>query len=297
MATNQTVEQLDMLDTGSACSFCKYRNLSEDGLLLLDWNGRIRMINPAGAELLDSNPDNLIKKEFIEFVEPNDRGQFLFYRKQINEGVHREACELKLLKENKSVELLSFSTIWDSRSFDMVILRDIARHELMQEQLEQANREMKKSLNKQAAELENKKQYIEEIDTALKVLLNKRDEDQKEMARKMMISIENLVLPYLEKLKEKISDSALSTYLGILESNLDLIFSPVRDDLSFKYMKLTSAELAVADLVRHGNSTKEIASILNISIKTVETHRGNIRKKMGLNNRKTTLRKCLLSLQ
>jgi DNA-binding NarL/FixJ family response regulator len=47
---------------------------------------------------------------------------------------------------------------------------------------------------------------------------------------------------------------------------------------------LTERELAVIDLIRQGNSSKDISSKLNISIKTVEVHRHNILKKLKLKN-------------
>jgi DNA-binding CsgD family transcriptional regulator len=50
----------------------------------------------------------------------------------------------------------------------------------------------------------------------------------------------------------------------------------------------------VSNLIKQGMSTKEIASVLDISTRTVETHRFQIRKKIGLQGRKTNLRQKLL---
>jgi len=52
----------------------------------------------------------------------------------------------------------------------------------------------------------------------------------------------------------------------------------------------------VADFVKNGNTTKEISCILGISLKTVDYHRDNIRKKLGLKNHHTNLRSFLLKL-
>ena len=47
---------------------------------------------------------------------------------------------------------------------------------------------------------------------------------------------------------------------------------------------LTEREMQIIGLIKEGNSSKEIAIGLNISLKTVEVHRHNILKKLKLKN-------------
>jgi len=47
---------------------------------------------------------------------------------------------------------------------------------------------------------------------------------------------------------------------------------------------LTSREREVVQLLAEGRSTKEVASHLNLSVKTAETHRSNIMRKLGLHS-------------
>jgi len=76
----------------------------------------------------------------------------------------------------------------------------------------------------------------------------------------------------------------------------DLI-SPFSLRLTSKALSLTPAEMQVADLVKYGRTSKEIARLLNLSVQTVETHRKHIREKLGIRKRKANLRTHLMSLE
>jgi DNA-binding CsgD family transcriptional regulator/GAF domain-containing protein len=152
-------------------------------------------------------------------------------------------------------------------------------------------------LKKKGKQLEIKSRDLEEVNTALRVLLKKRDEDKIELEENLLFNIKELVDPYLAKLKNSGLNERQQSYLCILESKLDDIISPFVRKLSSKYLNLSASEIQVANLVMDGKRTKEIALLLNVSDKTIEVHRKNIRKKLGLRNRKTNLRTHILSLQ
>ncbi len=60
---------------------------------------------------------------------------------------------------------------------------------------------------------------------------------------------------------------------------------------------LTPSKLQVAEFIRGGMSSQEIASTLNVARKTVENHRNSLRNKLGITNRGVNLRNYLLSLE
>jgi len=145
-------------------------------------------------------------------------------------------------------------------------------------------------------DLEIKTNSLEEINTALEVLLRKREEDKTELESNVLTNVKELVVPYFEKIKKTKLDNQQEAFLSIIESNLNEIISPFIREISLKYLKLTPTEIQIANLVRHGSTTKDIAEILNVSPRTVETHRKNIRRKIGLEGKKANLRSHLLSL-
>ena len=152
-------------------------------------------------------------------------------------------------------------------------------------------------LQERTKELEIKTNNLEEVNTALRVLLKKRDEDKKKFEEKILFNVRELITPYLEKMKTSGLDKIQHTYISVLESNLNDIISPFAQRLSSRYLTLTSTEIKVANLVKHGKTTKEIAEFLNLSSQTIDFHRKNIRRKLGIKNRNANLRTHLLSIQ
>jgi DNA-binding CsgD family transcriptional regulator len=156
--------------------------------------------------------------------------------------------------------------------------------------------EYEDTLRAREKELEIKTKSLEELNTALKVLLKRREEDRSELEEAIMTNINDTVMPFVERIKDKAKHKMLKEHIKLLEENLKALTAPFAHRLSSRYLNLTSSEIEVANLVKQGRSTKEIADILNVSVKTVEVHRLNIRKKMGITNRRTSLRTHLLSI-
>ncbi len=102
-------------------------------------------------------------------------------------------------------------------------------------------------------------------------------------------------MPYINKLKEGNLKDRQHVYLEIIESNLNDIISPFIQGMSFEMLKLTPSEIQIANLIKQGKGSKEIATTLNLSSRTIDFHRDNIRKKFNINGKKINLRTYLLS--
>lgn len=154
--------------------------------------------------------------------------------------------------------------------------------------------ELMKSRDLLKQKIRERTEQLEEANTALKVLLQARKETIREHEERVIFNVRELVIPYLLKLKRKLAGDALTAWVDIIESNINTLVSPLIGSSNLELLKLTPSEIQVINLVKLGKSSKEISTLLNLSPRTIEFHRSNIRKKLGLNNRKVNLRSFLL---
>ncbi|MBW1982523.1 MAG: helix-turn-helix transcriptional regulator, partial [Deltaproteobacteria bacterium] len=137
---------------------------------------------------------------------------------------------------------------------------------------------------------------LQDANTALEVLLRHGEEKSERLQKSVQISVQMLVLPYLEKLKDTELTTEQKAYVNIAMSHLSEITSQFVSRLSSKSFGLTPRELQVASLVRNGKDSAAIADILCISEDTVSFHRKKIRSKLGLKKKNVNLTTYLSTL-
>ena len=197
-------------------------------------------------------------------------------RQQAEEALKKAYDELETRVEERTMELL------------------VANRRLTREITERKRTE--EILRKSEAELDFKSKNLEDTNIALRVLLKTREDDRLTLEKNVLSNVKELVSPFMEKLEFTQLDQKQKAYLNILKSNFENIVSPFTQKLSSQFLSFTPGEIRVANLVKDGKTNKDIAELLNLSVRTVAFHRENIRKKLGLKNMKTNLRSYLLSM-
>ena len=152
------------------------------------------------------------------------------------------------------------------------------------------------ALKKSQEDLIEQKQSLEEANIALKVLLKQREADKLELEKKLLSNIKDLVMPYVEKLRNAPLKPKDKILVEIVEAHLNDVTTPLLQRFSNAKILLTPQETQVATLVKDGKTSKEIADILNVTEATVNFHRKNLRVKFGLTNQRTNLRSYLISI-
>lgn len=146
------------------------------------------------------------------------------------------------------------------------------------------------------SELKKAKKQSDQLKNAIGVLTQLLEEKQNEIEKNCYYNLEEAVFPMLDLLKaNKCDGDQTERTIDLLKASLGTICEPfVR--LSIEQLRLTQKEIEIANLVRLGKTSKEIADMLNISCKTVNFHRANLRKRLSIHNTKDDLRSCLIDL-
>jgi DNA-binding CsgD family transcriptional regulator len=105
------------------------------------------------------------------------------------------------------------------------------------------------------------------------------------------------VAPHVAKLHSLTrGNEQARSYLDLIEANLQQITSSCANRLLDAFERLTPTEAEIAQMVIAGRTTKDIAQALLREPSTIDFHRNNIRRKLGLGNSSKNLRSHLLSL-
>lgn len=144
-------------------------------------------------------------------------------------------------------------------------------------------------------ELQHKKKEAEDANIALKVMLDQHTLTKEGIEEQTAIKLQELVNPYLDLLRQSgINDKQAET-VSIITAHINSIsrqFSPKAKKIM---LKLSPRETIIGDLVRQGKTSKDISEMLHIAPRTVETYRNNLRKKLGINRKKISLRTYLMT--
>jgi PAS domain S-box-containing protein len=256
--------------------FQRFFELAPDGVLVISPEDKIAFWNQAAKNMLGYGDDEL-KDMAVEDLFPSFQDIY-----QIKGLVAKGQDSIKIESPIKRKDGNAFPgaiTIWVERDaagtvlFTYGIIRDISK----------------------AKELEKERLELEKLSTT-KILLKKSEQEKEELEDSILQNINTILFPIMDKLRSTQSPEISQHYLSLLEENLKKISSPFLKKLSAQHQKFSPREVEVANLIRNGRDTKEIADILLLTPTAINFHRKNIRRKLGLTSKKQNLQVFLKSL-
>jgi PAS domain S-box-containing protein len=265
----------------------KYRHFfrtSRDFTFVTSREGKIIDMNDAALELFGYDSLEELRQLQVPdlYVNPQEREEL--YNKVLECGYTKEH-PADLCRKDGSIRHTLITAVGQYDDDDCLTglqgtIRDVTEQRQNEEELRKYREKLEVLVAERTKELEDKTKNLQEVNTTLNVLLQKREEDKKNLEENLVANISSLVLPYLEQLKKNNLDMQQQFCLNTIEKNLDEIVSPLLKNI--QQFNLTPREIQIAYLIKDGKTTKEIATALGIVEGSIATHRKNIRKKLGM---------------
>jgi DNA-binding CsgD family transcriptional regulator len=141
---------------------------------------------------------------------------------------------------------------------------------------------------------------IDQYSSALGTVMSKVDQEKNQVQEKIVLNIENNLIPIVKKIQNingiLNNPNKILAYANIIEKELNDITNDFLQKFENLKIRLTPVELKVCHYIKSGYSAKEIGDILGSSPNTVKNHSNNIRRKLGLTNKKVSLKKYVYSI-
>ncbi len=258
-----------------------------NGFFIADTRGNIKETNLAASRITGYSAEELLNMN-LKDIDGCVLREIGNKKKRANRSKLNERFERKCRKKNGEfidIEVSQNFLEIDNQRIFFYFFSDISERKNSETQLRERERE-----------LEVQSQNLEEANVALRVLLKRIETDKKSLEEDVLFNIKDMIFPYIEKLKKTGLSSLQLSYVNVMLSNLKDVISSFPNHLSYKYTDLIPAEIQIANLIKQGKSSKEVSEVLGLSPRTVEAHRRNMRKKLGIRSHGTNLRTYLVSI-
>ena len=163
----------------------------------------------------------------------------------------------------------------------LIMLTDVTSHVLQREALERVVAERTEALREEKA-------HLEEMNITLRTVLRNIDGERAEINREVARKVHAMLLPALDHLEADMEPEVRRGYLTVIRDQL-MRLAPDDAGPDPLLLRLSPAEMRICQFIQAGSPTKDIASALNLSVETVQTHRKNIRRKLGLHGKDASL--------
>jgi DNA-binding CsgD family transcriptional regulator len=162
-----------------------------------------------------------------------------------------------------------------------IMLSNITTHAIQRETLERV-------VSERTEDLRREKEHLQEMNITLRNVLQSIDREREQLLSEVSSKVNNLVLPALERIESESDGAIRKSYVTVARDQLARL-APGGGSSDPMLLKLTHMEMRVCQFIQSGYSSKDIATSLNLSLETVQTHRKNIRRKLGLHGKTVAL--------
>lgn len=265
-----------------------------DGLLIVDQNGKISGYNNQFADMwripekiLESNDDEHTLDFVLDQLKKPD--EYLNLVKTLYGQPYSEHFDIFEFKDGRIFERYTRPQVIRGVAVGRVwSFRDITERKQAEKELRIVHGELEQKVLDRTADLEK-------TNATLAIMLDYARKTETDIQERVVANLRFNILETLHLLKKQPLGKGALNLVEHLEATTQNLANPFAKNIDSPLLKLTAREIQLANFIRLGKSTKDIMELLNLSARTVESHRDNLRKKLGLSNKKINLRTYLNS--
>jgi len=261
-------------------------NATSDTQLLIDAEGTVIMANEVAAKRFGMQLEEFLGRCVYDFMSPS----LVKSRKAVAEKVLQTGKPVQIEDDREGIifESVVYPLLDEEGKVSHLAVygKDITERVMTYRKLE----EQKRNLGR-------KTDQLRDANIALEILLEKSNQNRKMIEEEIAFSAKRLLSPYIQKLKACSLPGTAKDCAERIDEGLNMLISPFSRKLSFDYLDLTPREIQVANFIIAGKTTKEISKELDLTTGTIDFHRNNMRKKLGLKKKKISLRTYLNTLE
>ena len=250
-----------------------------DGVFFISHDMQIIEINDRACEIFESTRKNIVRMDCRDLIAPGHKHLLnqAFSDLSDFESWAGEMTAMRNGDDNFPIDITIKKFSLFNRTLFCLVIKDLTEYKTLKELLRQ------------------EKSHRREMYVTLKNLMRAFERERSGIENGISHRIETLLLPTIEKIKRESSADVRSTYLNVMRDQLINLTRGFSKELDGRFLRLTRTEMKICKFIQKGFSSKEIAQAMNVSFETVQAHRRNVRKKLGLRGRKINLHTLLVS--
>jgi PAS domain S-box-containing protein len=253
--------------------------LSSEGILIVDVTLRIIEANPAICELYKTPNEKVIGSDLRKLMDSKTQETLPQIILGLEEGqawfgeVTCWVSDQEPLPAKATIKRVDLN----NQKLFLLVLQDPVAYKTLEERLRQ------------------EKAQTREMYITLRNLMKAIEQEKKGWEGDIAHKIEKYLLPALDRVKQEPFEEMRKSYLDLIREHLVGLTKGFSKELDGRFLRLTRSEMRICQHIQSGYSTKEISEAIHTSFETIQTHRKNIRKKLGLRGRTVGLYTFLTS--
>ena len=273
---------------------------ANDAMLALPNDGAVHCyVNRSACEMTGYTFGELMNMGYKDLIHPEELVKIDDRFEKRRKGVDLPPCyETRIVTKNREVipvQVTVSVTQKKKNGIFFAILRDIRQEKHLENELNKRLHMFKEELVRNRTEWESLNRELVQTHQAMSVLAKNIDSKKVELEKKVNTTITSKIMPIIKELQAEKSIKRFWPEISSMAEYLNSITT--KSQLHLKTISvLTDTEMKIAAMVKNKMTSKEISSVMYISLETVKAHRKNIRRKLKIHNTKHKLSEYLVAV-